>query len=157
MSVITSERYNHFGKTLFLIKIILLKHFALEVWVSIVVLVEMLEILRMWVEIPYNDLDTKVFHAGLFAHGCILCTYADIHNNYLYSNARLFAQVHRHMDVFCVCTQIFLIMILIVQSWTICSYEQVPHRGMDVFCKRTQVFLSCNTDFDWELYKSLLI
>ena len=36
MSAITSERYNHFGKTSFLVKIILLKHFALEVWVSIV-------------------------------------------------------------------------------------------------------------------------
>ena len=35
MSAITSERYNKYGKTLFLIKIVLLKHFALEVCVSI--------------------------------------------------------------------------------------------------------------------------
>ena len=32
--------------------------------------------------------------------GCILRTYADIPNNYLSSNAGLFPQVHRYMDVF---------------------------------------------------------
>ena len=74
-------------------------------------------------------------------HGCILCTYADIANNYLSSNAGLFAHVHRHMDVLYVCRQIFLIIILIVQRWIICAYEQVPHRDMDVFCIRTQAFL----------------
>ena len=35
MFAITSERDNNFGKTSFLFKTILLKHFALEVWVSI--------------------------------------------------------------------------------------------------------------------------
>ena len=45
------------------------------------------------------------------------------------------------MDVICVRTQIFLIMILNVQRWTICAYEQESHRDTDVFCVRTQVFL----------------
>ena len=35
MSFITFEWYNNFGKTSFLIKMILPQHFALEVWVSI--------------------------------------------------------------------------------------------------------------------------
>ena len=38
-------------------------------------------------------------------------TYADIPNNHLSSNTGLFAQEHRHMDLLCVCTQIFLIII----------------------------------------------
>ena len=45
MSAITSERYSDLGKTSFLIgktsfliKLILLKHFALEVWVSIYII-----------------------------------------------------------------------------------------------------------------------
>ena len=44
------------------------------------------------------------------------------------------------MDVFCVCKQIFLTMILSFQCWIIWAYEQVP-RDMDVFCVRTQIFL----------------
>ena len=62
----------------------------------------------------------------------------------LSSNAGLFAQVHRHvshMDVICVRSQIFLIMLLNVQRWTICAYEQVSHRDTDVLCVRTQIFL----------------
>ena len=51
-----------------------------------------------------------------------------------------YEQEPRDMDVFCVCTQIFLIMILAFQRWIICAYEQVP-RDMDVFCVRTQIFL----------------
>ena len=35
MSVITPERYTDFGKTRILIEVTFLKHFALEVWVSI--------------------------------------------------------------------------------------------------------------------------
>ena len=73
--------------------------------------------------------------------GCILRTYADIPNNYLFSNAGLFAQVHRHMDVFYVRKQILLIIILIAQCWIICAYELIPQRDMSVFCVRTQVFL----------------
>ena len=42
------------------------------------------------------------------------------------------------MDVICVRTQIFLIMLLNVQRWIICAYEQIPHRNMSVFCVRTQ-------------------
>ena len=42
-------------------------------------------------------------------------------------------QVHRHMDVICVRTQIFLIIILNVQRWIICAYKQVSHRDTDVF------------------------
>ena len=97
----------------------------------------MLEILRTWVEIPYNDLDTKVFHAGLFAHGCILRTYADIPNNYLSTNAGLCVQVHRHMNVFCVRMQIFFNnefdrpTLDYLCIWT----------DMDVFFVRTQEFL----------------
>ena len=53
-------------------------------------------------------------------------------NNHLSSNAGLFAQVHWRVVVFCIRTQIFLIMILIVQRYVICAYEQVPHRDMDV-------------------------
>ena len=45
------------------------------------------------------------------------------------------------MDVFCVRTQISLIMILNVQRWIICAYEQVSHRDTDVFCVRMQIFL----------------
>ena len=39
-------------------------------------------------------------------------TYADIPKNHLSSNAGLFAHAHRRMGIFCVRTQIFLIMIL---------------------------------------------
>ena len=59
---------------------------------------------------------------------------------------RRYAQVYYlfgsylRMDVFCVCMQIFLIMILAFQRWIICAYEQVP-RDMDLFCLRTQLFL----------------
>ena len=59
--------------------------------------------------------------------------YTDIPNNYLSSNAGLFVQVHRHMDVICVRTQIFLIIIFNVQRWIICAYKQVSHRDTDVF------------------------
>ena len=68
-------------------------------------------------------------------------TYADIPNNHLSSNAGLFAHAHRRMGVFCVRTQIFLIMNLNVQRWIICAYEQVSHRDTGVFCVRTQIFL----------------
>ena len=84
-------------------------------------------------------------NAGLFAHMIkypidtftlgILRMYADTPNNYLSSNAGLFAQVHRHMDVICVCTQIFLKLILNVQHWIICAYDQVYHRDTDVSVK----------------------
>ena len=50
------------------------------------------------------------------ARGCILLTYADIPKNYLSSNAGLFVHEIRHMDVICVRTQIFLIMILNIQN-----------------------------------------
>ena len=56
-------------------------------------------------------------------------------------HAGLFAQVHKHMDIFWVRTQIFLIMVLIVQRWIICAFEQVSHKDMDVSCVRTQIFL----------------
>ena len=44
------------------------------------------------------------------------------------------------MGVFCVRTQIFIIMILAFQRWVICAYEEVP-RDKDVFCVHTQIFL----------------
>ena len=59
----------------------------------------------------------------------------------MFCPAGLFAQVHRHMDVICVRTQIFLIMLVNVQRWIICAYEQVSHKDTDVFCVRTQIFL----------------
>ena len=65
--------------------------------------------------------------------------YADIPNNFLSSNAGLFAQVHRHMDVICVRTQIFLKLILNVQRWIICAYEQVYHRDKDVSVKNLRI------------------
>ena len=45
------------------------------------------------------------------------------------------------MDVFCVRTQIFLIIILVFQRWIISAYEQVPYRAMDIFCICTHIFL----------------
>ena len=51
-----------------------------------------------------------------------------------------YEQVPRDMEVFCVRTQIFLKLILAFQRWIICAYEQVP-RDMNVFCVRTQIFL----------------
>ena len=45
------------------------------------------------------------------------------------------------MDLICARTQIFLIMLLNVQRWIICAYEQVSHRNMSVFCVCTQIFL----------------
>ena len=71
-------------------------------------------VFQCWVICAYNQVH----------RGCILR--ADIPNNYLSSNAGLFAQVHRHMDVFYVRTQIFLIIILIAQRWIICAYELIP-------------------------------
>ena len=44
------------------------------------------------------------------------------------------------IDVFCVRTHIFLIMILAFQRWIIFAHKQVPWH-MDVFCVRTQIFL----------------
>ena len=68
-------------------------------------------------------------------------TYADIPNNHLSFNAGSFVHAHRRMGVFCVRTQIFLIMILNVQRLIICACEQVSHIDTDVFCVRTQIFL----------------
>ena len=45
------------------------------------------------------------------------------------------------MDVICVRTQIFPIMLLNVQRWIICAYEQVSHSDTDALCVRTQIFL----------------
>ena len=91
----------------------------------------MVLVFQCWVICAYNQEH----------RGCILRTYADIPNNYLSSNAGLFAQVHRHMDVFYVRTQIFLIIILIAQRWIICAYELIPQRDMSVISVPTQVFL----------------
>ena len=66
--------------------------------------------------------------------------YAAIPNNYLSSNAGLFAQVHRHMDVICVCTQIFLKLILNVQRRIICAYKQLYHRDTDVSVKNLRIY-----------------
>ena len=63
MSAITSERYKYFGETSFLIKIILLKHFALEVWVSIHICGTSLSTLRSQAWLPsdlVNELPFKV-------------------------------------------------------------------------------------------------
>ena len=77
------------------------------------VFIIMVLVFQCWVICAYNQVH----------RGCILRTTADILNNYLSSNAGLFAQVHRHMDVFYVRTRIFLIIILIGKRWIICAYE----------------------------------
>ena len=84
----------------------------------------MVLVFQRWVICAYNQVH----------RGCILRAYADIPNNYLSSNAGLFAQVHRHIDV-------FLIIILIAQRWIICAHELIPQRDKSVFYVRTQVFL----------------
>ena len=76
----------------------------------------MVLVFQCWVICAYNQVH----------RGCILR--ADIPYNYLSSNAGLFAQVHRHMDVFYVRSQILLIIILIAQRWIICAYELIPKR-----------------------------
>ena len=76
--------------------------------------------LRTYADIPHYEfglptLDFLRIRPRTKTRGCILRTYADIPNNHLSSNAGLFAQANRCIGVFCVRTQIFLIMILIVQ------------------------------------------
>ena len=53
------------------------------------VFIIMVFVFQCWVICAYNQVH----------RGCILRTYADIPNNYLSSNAILFAQVHRHTYV----------------------------------------------------------
>ena len=53
---------------------------------------------------PAQKLQVWNTYIPAWTHGCILRRYADIPNNHLSSNAGLFAQIHRHMDVICVRT-----------------------------------------------------
>ena len=52
--------------------------------------------------------------------------------------------LNRDVEVFCVHTQKFLIVVLdnkVFQRWIICAYMQILNRDVEVFCGHTQKFL----------------
>ena len=79
--------------------------------------------MHVYADIPNNEIDLPMLdylrtQASTLGHACFMCTYTDISKMILAFHCWLicaYEQVPRDMDVFCVCTQIFLKMILAFQ------------------------------------------